>query len=117
MGYRQKAEDARQNVFNDIVDEYILNMQPFMRPSPQLEAGQFYDQELMNKAMQEGAAAKEKIRQEDLIRKQQRDIGMPMDFMAAGGGIAGIRRPHAIPPESGPTPQGLPSMLNRVRRI
>ena len=40
-----------------------------------------------------------------------------MDFMAAGGGIAGIRRPHAIPPESGPNPQGLPSMLNRVRRI
>ena len=34
-----------------------------------------------------------------------------------GGGIASIRRPHAIPPKSGPTPQGLPSMLNRVRRI
>ena len=35
----------------------------------------------------------------------------------AGGGIAGIRRPNAIPPESGPNPQGLPSMYNRVRRI
>jgi hypothetical protein len=35
----------------------------------------------------------------------------------AGGGITSIRRPNAIPPESGPTPQGLPSMLNRVRRI
>jgi hypothetical protein len=35
----------------------------------------------------------------------------------AGGGMAGIRKPHAIPPESGPTPQGLPSMLNRVKRI
>jgi hypothetical protein len=35
----------------------------------------------------------------------------------AGGGIAGIRRPHAIPPKSGPNPQGLPSMLNRVKRI
>ena len=34
-----------------------------------------------------------------------------------GGGIASIRRPNAIPPESGPTPQGLPSMYNRVRRI
>ena len=88
-----------------------------MRPTPHTEQGRFYDQELMNKAMQEGAAAKEKIRQEDLIRKQQRDIGMPMDFMAAGGGIASIRRPNAIPPESGPNPQGLPSMLNRVRRI
>jgi len=35
----------------------------------------------------------------------------------AGGGIAGIRRPSAIPPESGPTPYGLPSMLNRVKRV
>ena len=34
-----------------------------------------------------------------------------------GGGIASIRRPNAIPPESGPTPQGLPSMYNRVKRI
>jgi len=33
------------------------------------------------------------------------------------GGIASIRRPNAIPPESGPTPQGLPSMYNRVKRI
>ena len=66
----------------------MLNMQPFMRPSPHTEQGQFYDQGLMDKAAQEEAAAKEKIRQEDLIRQQQRDIGMPMDFMAAGGGIA-----------------------------
>ena len=35
----------------------------------------------------------------------------------AGGGIAAIRRPNAIPPESGPTPQGLPSMYNRVKKI
>mgnify|MGYP003122361564 FL=1 len=33
------------------------------------------------------------------------------------GGLASIRRPHAIPPESGPNPQGLPSMYNRVKRI
>jgi len=28
----------------------------------------------------------------------------------AGGGIAGIRRPDAIPPESGPNPQGLENL-------
>ena len=117
VGYRKRAEDARQNVYDNTLDQYLLNIQPFIRPNPQLEEGQFYDQGLMDKAMQEGVAAREKIRQEDLIRKQQRDIGMPMDFMAAGGGIAGIRRPHAIPPKSGPTPQGLPSMYNRVKRI
>jgi hypothetical protein len=47
-----------------------------------------------------------------------------MDYFAenfrtekAGGGIAGIRRPNAIPPESGPVPQGggLSTMFNRVK--
>jgi hypothetical protein len=35
----------------------------------------------------------------------------------AGGGIASIRRPNAIPPESGPMPQGggLSTMFNRVK--
>ena len=38
-------------------------------------------------------------------------------FAGAGGGIAGIRRPNAIPPESGPVPQGggLSTMFNRVK--
>ena len=35
----------------------------------------------------------------------------------AGGGIAGVRRPKALPPKSGPTPYGLPSMLNRVKKV
>jgi hypothetical protein len=41
-----------------------------------------------------------------------------MDYMA-GGGIAGIRRPNAIPPESGPMPQGggLSSQFNRVKKL
>ena len=30
--------------------------------------------------------------------------------LRAGGGIAGIRRPNAIPPESGPNPQGLENL-------
>ena len=35
----------------------------------------------------------------------------------AGGGIANVRRPDAIPPESGPMPQGggLSSVFNRVK--
>jgi len=41
-----------------------------------------------------------------------------MDYFA-GGGIAGIRRPWAIPPESGPMPQGggLSSQFNRVKKL
>ena len=32
------------------------------------------------------------------------------DWRGAGGGMAGIRRPSAIPPESGPQSQGLASL-------
>ena len=35
------------------------------------------------------------------------DFSLPEEF--AGGGMAGIRRPSAIPPESGPQSQGLAS--------
>jgi len=40
-----------------------------------------------------------------------------MDYLA-GGGMTGIRRPDAVPPKSGPDPQGegLSYLLNRVRR-
>ena len=34
----------------------------------------------------------------------------------AGGGIAEIRKPNSIPPQSGPTPQGLLSVKNNVKR-
>jgi len=110
VGYRQKAEDARQNVYNDKFAEYVRNMQPFLRPSPHLEGGQFYDQELFNKAMTEGAEAREAIALQDAEREEKRKIAGEEDFMAAGGGIAGIRRPNAIPPESGPQPQGLENL-------
>ena len=43
----------------------------------------------------------------------------PEYFNYAGGGIAGIRRPWAIPPESGPDPYGggLSSQFNRVKKL
>jgi hypothetical protein len=40
-------------------------------------------------------------------------------YNMAGGGIAGVRRPNAIPPKSGPMPQGggLSSQFNRVKKL
>ena len=54
-------------------------------------------------------------------RKVKTDMGT-YDYnpnLLAGGGIAGIRRPWAIPPESGPMPQGggLSSQFNRVKKL
>ena len=47
------------------------------------------------------------------LQYEQPGLGLEM----AGGGIANVRRPNAIPPESGPMPQGggLSTMFNRVK--
>ena len=42
------------------------------------------------------------------IKPFELDFSLPEGF--AGGGMAGIRRPSAIPPESGPQSQGLASL-------
>ena len=57
-----------------------------------------------------------------LIEEAYRDKLGTYDYnpnLYAGGGIAGIRRPNAIPPSSGPMPQGggLSSQFNRVRKL
>ena len=52
------------------------------------------------------------------VQSAQGPRGMDSRLLGfAGGGIAGIRRPNAIPPESGPEPQGggLSTMFNRVK--
>jgi hypothetical protein len=91
-------------------------MQPFLRPSPHLEGGRFYDQELFNKAMTEGTEAREAIADREAKTKERRSAMNEFDEEIfqykgyAGGGIAGIRRRGAIPPESGPQPQGLENL-------
>jgi hypothetical protein len=49
--------------------------------------------------------------------EEQPYLGLEKREDRAGGGIAGIRRPNAIPPVSGPMPQGggLSTMFNRVK--
>ena len=51
--------------------------------------------------------------------EEQPYLGLEKREDRAGGGIAGIRRPWAIPPESGPMPQGggLSSQFNRVKKL
>ena len=121
---KKRREESAQKVYDSILDEYILNMQPFLRTSPHLEESRYYDQYLMDKAEQEDIATMKKLEEERQARIDERtergiiaDKNWQSQVSYAGGGIAGIRRPNAIPPESGPTPQGLPSMLNRVKRI
>jgi len=115
-GLKKRVERGKQKVYDDTFAEYVRNMQPFLRPSPHLEGGRFYDQELFNKAMTEGTEAREAIADREAKTKERRSAMNEFDEEIfqykgyAGGGIAGIRRRGAIPPESGPQPQGLENL-------
>ena len=98
---KARREESAQNVYNSIVDEYILNMQPFMRTSPHLEESRYYDQYLMNKAEQEDIATMKKLEEERQARIDERtERGIiadqnwqsQIDLRYAQGGIASLRR-------------------------
>jgi len=98
--------------------EVLKTLQPFYRVSPQSEQGEFFDEDSLNRSRARSRAAEQKLYDEDMERKKQRtqmfDLSNP--FMAAGGGIAKeAGDPSGRPPESGPQPQGLLSLKNRVR--
>ena len=58
------------------------------------------------------------INEDKAIRAEQRNIAMDEDFMAAGGGIAKMAGDRSgPPPQSGPQPQGLSYLFNRVKKI
>ena len=58
------------------------------------------------------------INADKAIRAEQRDIAMDEDFMAAGGGIAKMAGDRSgPPPQSGPQPQGLSYLFNRVKKV
>ena len=58
------------------------------------------------------------INADKTIRAEQRDIAMDEDFMAAGGGIAKMAGDRSGPPPvSGPQPQGLSYLFNRVKKV
>jgi len=99
-------------------EEVLKTLQPFYRVSPQSEQGEFFDEDSLNRSRARSRAAEQKLYDEDMERKKQRtqmfDLSNP--FMAAGGGIAKeAGDPSGRPPESGPQPQGLLSLKNRVR--
>ena len=92
--------------------------QPFIRPNPQVEEGGFFDLDMFNRNVSESRALEQKLAEEDLKRQEQRktpfDLSDP--FMAADGGLSGGDK-SGPPPESGPTPHGLPGILKRAKNI
>ena len=101
-------------------EEVLKTLQPFYRPSPQSEQGEFFDEDSLNRSRARSRAAEQKLYDEDMERKKQRtqmfDLSNP--FMAAGGGIAKeAGDPSGAMLESmNPDSQGLSGLLKRVKK-
>jgi len=118
-GYRGRydrigaIEDTKKKFRDQYYDSY------FAHP----KTGDF-SESIFNLRLKEQQAEEAKYqKQRDQLKQERADkytnVSSGFDLPEfAGGGIAGVRRPHAIPPKSGPMPQGggLSSMFNRVRK-
>ena len=120
-GYRSIAQN--QKMLENAMAETDKAAQPFLRVNPQLESGQMFDQDKYFsdvKYMQDAMAKEQEAKKQRALKRgfYQPDFDVFAEEMSyAGGGIAGIRRPSAIPPQSGPLPDGLPGVLKRVKNI
>ena len=104
--------------------DVLKAMQPFTRVNPQMETGDFFDLGMYESQLQKDRGAEAKFAEDKIQRALERGFYDPgvggsrriSEFQAAGGGIAKeAGDPSGKPPESGPQPQGLLSLKNRVR--
>ena len=113
MAQRTRAEDVEKA------------MEPFQRISPQTDTGQFFDLDMFETQKAKDIKALEDFEKEKKDRALKRgfydpdfDVFSPDRPAAAGGGLlkqAGDR--SGAPPESGPTPHGLPGILKRAMKV
>jgi hypothetical protein len=119
-GYRGIAQNTR--MLEDVRDATDRALDPFLMPTPHLESGRYFDTYKVEQREKKDAD----ILKEYLDRKKEieekRGILLPSTGLEAvelaGGGIAslpGVRQGPA--PLSGPLPDGLPFVPNRVTKI
>ena len=104
--------------------DVLKAMEPFTRVNPQKETGDFFDLGMYESQLQKDRGSEAKFAEDKMQRALERGFYDPgvggsrriSEFQAAGGGIAKeAGDPSGKPPESGPQPQGLLSLKNRVR--
>jgi len=104
--------------------DVLKAMEPFTRVNPQTETGDFFDLGMYESQLQKDRGSEAKFAEDKIQRALERGFYDPgvggsrriSEFQAAGGGIAKeAGDPSGRPPESGPQPQGLLSLKNRVR--
>ena len=110
------------------IGEVQKAMEPFQRPSPQTDEGQFFDLDMFETQKQKDIKAVEDFQKEKTQRALDRGFYEPgFDVFsptfdraaAAGGGIAGLSGgdKSGRPPEKGPNSQGLQGLMKRVRNL
>ena len=104
--------------------DVLKAMEPFTRVNPQIETGDFFDLGMYESQLQKDRESEAKFAEDKMQRALERGFYDPgvggsrriSEFQAAGGGIAKeAGDPSGRPPESGPQPQGLLSLKNRVK--
>jgi hypothetical protein len=118
-GYRGKydrigaIEDTEKKFRDQYYDSY------FAHPKTGDFSESIFNLRLKEQQDEEAKYQKQKAQRKQEFADKYTNVSSGLELPEfAGGGIAGVRRPHAIPPKSGPMPQGggLSSMFNRVRK-
>jgi len=100
---------AGSQTFDKQYDEYSPLYDQFVGGPPSESA---------STALAEQRRINDLIKADEAIRAEKRNIAMDEDFMAAGGGIAKMAGDRSGPPPvSGPQPQGLSYLFNRVKKV
>ena len=119
-GYRGIAQNTR--MLEDVRDATDKALDPFLMPTPHLESGRYFDPLKVEKNLEYTADTLKDELDRKKEREEKRGILLPSTGLEAvelaGGGIAslpGVRQGPA--PLSGPLPDGLPFVPNRVTKI
>jgi len=111
-----QANKAMQNLYYQYSDEDLIKMLQNAGYNPQ-DIINLKTTERLTPSFARTLGGLDSLRsqfQEEEAMQRIADAGGVANL--AGGGIAEIRRPNSIPPQSGPTPQGLLSVKNNVKR-
>ena len=118
---RAKQVGPRRGGRPPSLQEIYKSSRPFLRPSPQLEEGEFFDFDILTKQALKDEIARERFQKQKEQRALERGFYEPgsaeeiSPFQAAGGGIAKLAGVDEGPaPKSGPNPQGLLSLKKSV---
>ena len=112
---REARSVVKQDALKDLNVDMPMGFGFIEGPTPKTNISLEEAKQKMDAGIQR---VREKEAKKNLLRSQNRGFGTPVmaDQLLAGGGVAKMAGVSSgPPPESGPNPQGLPSLLKRVR--